>query len=97
MADTKDPVAWKKASQALASLTITQLGRETPIEAVYRLALNSLARKDKPLTGRYTWTSRRGSGGRLVHVGGFGDRGASVGNGVPWITYDALGVCLSRN
>ena len=97
MADTKDPVAWKKASQALASLTITQLGRETPIEAVYRLALNSLARKDKPLTGRYTWTSRRASGGRLVFVGRFDGRGAYVNDGGPRVTTDFLGVCLSRN
>lgn len=97
MADSKDPDAWKKASQALSALAINRFSRETPIEVVYRLAMNSLARKEKPLGGKYTWTSRRASDGRLVDVGAFGGAGASVHYDVPGYAHDFLGVCLSRS
>lgn len=88
---------WQKASQELASLKITKLARESPVEAMYRLAVNSLARDAKPLPGMYTWTSGRASGGRLVLVGNFDAVGAYVINVDPGLTNGFLGVCFSRS
>ena len=45
----------------------------------------------------YTWTSRRGSAGRLVDVGSFGAAGVTVDRSGPVASYDDLGVSFSRS
>lgn len=87
---------WKRGSQMLVDLAITKLTRELPVEAMYRLILNDLARKEKLLPSEYTWTAGRGSGGGLVYVGGFGAGGARVGGYGPGHCYGLLGVSFSR-
>ena len=87
---------WKDASKMLSELKITQLLRETPVEAILRLVLNSYAKDHKPLPSTYTWTSRRASGGNLVLVGSIDYDGAIVYNFDPSYTNGILGVCLSR-
>lgn len=69
---------WKEATRRLSELAITKLTRESPIEVMYRLALNDQARQKKQLPSMYTWTGRRRSDGGLVCVGGFGGDGARV-------------------
>lgn len=88
---------WKDASRMLSELALTQLLRETPVEVLLRLILNSYAKNQKPLPSTYTCTARRDSGGRLVPVGHFDDDGARVYDGVPGRTTSHLGVCLSRS
>jgi hypothetical protein len=87
---------WQKASEALANLKITQLTRELPVEAMYRLILQDGARDDKLLPSTYTWTGRRASDGRLVYVGSLASDGADVYRASPDYVPGFLGVCLSR-
>lgn len=87
---------WKDAAELLEQLKITHLTRETPVEAMYRLVLQDRTNKEKLLSSKYTWTSRRDSDGRLVHVGGFDSLGADVRSGRPDDSDSSLGVSVSR-
>ena len=97
LAKSSTDTEWKRGSQMLANLALTKLTRELPVEAMYRLILNDQARKDKPLPSTYTWTAGRGSGGGLVYVGRFGEKGASVHSDNPGYRHDYLGVSFSRS
>ena len=87
---------WQEGSRRLSELAITKLTRESPVEAMYRLAFNDQAKNEKLLPGTYTWTSGRDPDGSLVYVGDFDERGADVGGGDPGLTSVIIGVCLSR-
>ena len=87
---------WQDASKILSELVITKLTRETPVEAMYRLILNSKARQQKPLPSIYSWTAGRASDGILVYVGSFGGDGADVDGVDPTVSDGALGACFSR-
>ena len=87
---------WQKAAAELENIEITKLTRETPIEVLYRLALNERENK-KRLLGNYTWTPRRSSIGGLVRVGDFDSHGVDVRNYEPDDSGDDLGVSFSRS
>lgn len=87
---------WKEASHWLASLKITKLTRETPVEVMYRLILQEQTNKKRSLSNRFTWTSRCSLSGELVFVGHFNSDGVVVTNNVPDLSYITNGVCFSR-
>ncbi len=86
---------WEKAAEELENLAITKLTRETPIETIYRLALNERENK-KRLLSNYSWTSRS-SYGELVIVGGFDSSGVGVSSSRPDDSIiGSVGVSFSR-
>lgn len=87
---------WQEAAKRLSELKINQLTRHTPVEIAYDLAANLLFRNRRLLEGKYAWTNRQTSGGRLVIVGGFQSSGADVDDWYPDAADDHVGVCLSR-
>jgi hypothetical protein len=88
---------WKKAAEKLEELAITKLTRQTPAEAIYDIFVYFQNKGERLLENMYTWTSRRGSDGELVLVGGFGSGGAFVDGRRPGGSYGALGVSFSRS
>jgi len=87
---------WAEAARQLSALKLNQLGRHTPVEALYDLMIRFQNSEDRLLEGMYTWTSRLTSDGGLVNLGDF-DAGGVCVNGVgPGRSYSALGVSLSR-
>ena len=87
---------WQKAAEELENLEITKLTRETPIEVLYRLALNERENK-KRLLPNYSWTFRRSSNGKLVYVGDFDSDGVIVNGSGPGFSSGILGVSFSRS
>lgn len=88
---------WKKAAEKLADLKINQLTRQTPAEALYDTLVyfqNTGRRLNEKM---YTWTKRRSSDGRFVHVGRFDSGGADAYGGRPGHSGDGLGVSFSRS
>lgn len=69
---------WQKAAERLESLEITKLTRQAPVEAIYDLLMYHRNNDERLLEGKYTWTKRRDSDGRLVGVGDFGSGGAGA-------------------
>lgn len=84
------------AGNHLAELKITSLTRETPVEAMYRFVLQDRTNKEKSLSSKYTWTSRRDSGGGFVYVGPFDSDGALVRSRQPDDSLSHIGVSCSR-
>lgn len=88
---------WQQAAEKLANLQITQLTRQEAQEALFDMLTVFLNTNDERILEKmYTWTSSRGSDGRLVRVGFFGAGGAFVHGWRPDGTLDHLGVLLSR-
>ncbi len=88
---------WKEAAKQLSELKINQLTRPTPVEAIYDVATNLLQNDERHLESTYTWTRRRGSGGRLVGVGRADSDGAGVYADGPDYRIGSLGVSFSRS
>ncbi len=88
---------WKAAAEKLSKLSITKLTRQSPVEAIYDIVVHYQNTDERLLEEMYTWTSARDSGGRLVHVGGFGAEGVNVNGSSPDSRYDFLGVSFSRS
>jgi hypothetical protein len=88
---------WKRAAEILANLKITKLLRQSPVESLYDLIVYFQVNNTRLLPNQYTGTSRRGSSGRLVHVGYFDSDGVDVRSALPGISRDALGVSFSRS
>ena len=86
---------WKSAADKLEKLQITQLARESPVEAMYRLILQDQENKEKLFPSQYTWTLGRDSGGEFVIVGYFGSDGADVSRDASAIG-SILGVSFSQ-
>ncbi|MDO8523753.1 MAG: hypothetical protein Q7R74_00820 [bacterium] len=88
---------WKRAAEALSTLPLNALMRETPVETMYRLILTNEARGKKLLPSTWTWSKRRDSRGGLVCVGRFDEQGAYVYRDYPGYRDGHLGVALSRS
>jgi hypothetical protein len=88
---------WQKATEILSGLKFNQLVRQTPVATLYDLLLVLQAGDERLLEDKYTWTSRRASGGRLVVVGYFDSRGADVGHWLPGLSDVCIGVSFSRS
>lgn len=88
---------WRKAADQLASLKITTLTRQTPVEVLFDDITYFLKNKEKLLENTYTWTSVQASGGHLVDVGRAASGGAGVYGYGPADRYGPLGVSLSRS
>jgi hypothetical protein len=88
---------WKKAAEKLEKLQINQLTRQTPVETIYDLIAYLHTNNQRLLENKYTWTKRRFSDGRLVHVGTFGSRGALLLDWRPGNSDGSLGVSFSRS
>jgi len=81
----------------LEALNLTELCRQSPVEALYDITAYFQTTGERLLPNRYTWTKRRGSGGRLVGVGGFDSGGVGVDSPTPDDSNDFLGVSFSRS
>ena len=88
---------WKEAAKQLSELKINQLVRQLPVENMYDLVMYFKNNKKRLLEGKYTWTSRRASSGKLVSVGHFDSDGASVAYWTPGSVNGRLGVSFSRS
>jgi len=88
---------WQEAAKQLSELAITQLTRQTPVEALYDLPTNLLTNNDRRLERTYTWTRRRYSGGEFVDVGLADAVGAYVNAYEPDYRIGYLGVSFSRS
>lgn len=88
---------WQEAVKQLSELKINQLTRQLPVETMYDFLMYFKNNKKRLLEGKYTWTYRRASGGRLVGVGGFDAGGAGVDRWAPDGALDGLGVAFSRS
>jgi hypothetical protein len=88
---------WQEATKILEELRITKLTRKSPSEAVYDFIAYFKTNKERLLENMYTWTSRRGSDGRLVDVGLFDSGGARVPRDTPDDSHGILGVAFSRS
>ena len=87
---------WKKASEQLANLKITQLTRQNPAEVVYDILLMKEKNDKYILSGIYTWTKSRLSDGWLVFVGNAAYNGSDVYSLTPVSSHSSLGVSVSR-
>ena len=87
------------ADEILEGLKITSLTRETPVEAVYRIVLQEQTNKEKLLSSKTTWTSRRASDGCFVEVGQFDSFGIQVIGGTVTNGIQSVwtGACFSRS
>jgi len=88
---------WKKAAEELANLKLTELTRQSPVEALYDGLMFRETNKKYLLPGVYTWSKRRDSDGDLVYVGNSGASGADVLSGNPVYSYSAIVVSFSRS
>lgn len=88
---------WQKAAEKLSNLKISQLTRQNPAEVLYDIAIYFQNKGERILENKYSWTSSRDSGGRLVCVGGFGAGGVNVAGWEPDDSDDGLGVAFSRS
>lgn len=88
---------WKAAAEKLESLSITQMTRQTPAEAIYDLIMAYQNNEERLLSDMYAWTSKRDSDGFLVDVGPFGSVGVLVLGDNPGARHDDLGVSFSRS
>ena len=88
---------WKAAAEKLESLSITQMTRQTPAEAIYDLIMAYQNNEERLLPDMYTWTSRRDSDGDLVFVGSFRSDGVRVSSDDPGNRGGILGVSFSRS
>ncbi len=88
---------WKEAAARLEALKITELTRQTPVEALYDLLMYQQNNSERLLENMYSWTGRRGSGGLLVGVGLFLSGGVRVRADLPGLRSDDLGVSFSRS
>jgi len=88
---------WKKAAEKLEKLQINQLTRQTPIETIYNLIAYLHTNNQRLLENKATWTKRRFSDGRLVHVGHFDADGAYLYCWLPDRSHGDVGVSFSRS
>ncbi len=88
---------WQKAAEKLSNLKINRLTRQNPAEVLYDIAIYFQNKGERILENRYSWTSSRPSGGRLVGVGSFDSDGVSVGRWRPDYSLVSLGVAFSRS
>jgi hypothetical protein len=93
---TKTEPDWKRASDILVSLKITDLCREKNIDIFYRILFASLAKQRKDLPDKWVWSKTRSSGGKFVDSGSFDSFGASVDGDGPGHSSGSMGVCFSR-
>ena len=87
---------WKKAATMLAKLKLNQLTRQSPAEVIYDSIVVLQNNDERTLEGKYTWTNRQTSDGRLVVVGCTGAKGAYVSRWAPDGAIGIIGVVLSR-
>jgi len=87
---------WQKATEELAGLAFNHLCRETPAQVLQSVALSKCINHEYPLSGRWTWTNQRSTGGFLVCVGNAASDGVRVGHGYPEISFGYIGVRFSR-
>ena len=78
--------------------TLVPPGEEIPTARVVltAMAIHFLATGERLFSDHYVRCVDETSGGRLVHVGGFGPDGVRVGHWRPAYSYGVLGVVLSR-
>jgi hypothetical protein len=88
---------WQEAAARLEALKITQLTRQTPVEALYDLLMYQQNNEKRLMENMYSWTGRRGSEGRFVPVGRFGSDGVGVSAYRPDDRAGPLGVSFSRS
>ena len=88
---------WQEAALRLSNLKINKLLRQLPVEAIYDWLVYLENNNVRLMEGKYTWTHRRDSSGRLVSVGYFASAGASVSHWTPDAVDGALGVSFSRS
>ncbi|HEY4516212.1 MAG TPA: hypothetical protein VJH67_03445 [Candidatus Paceibacterota bacterium] len=89
---------WQEGARQLALLTFNQLHRETPAEALWRVALHQRVNGIRLLPdGTWTWTNALSSDGYLVNLGAFDSDGVGVGGDDPDRSNSYLGVCFSRS
>ncbi|PIZ01061.1 hypothetical protein COY62_00405 [bacterium (Candidatus Howlettbacteria) CG_4_10_14_0_8_um_filter_40_9] len=88
---------WQKAAERLGNLSIAQMTRQTPAEAIYDLITAYQNTDERLLPNIYTWTSGRASDGKLVGVGHFESDGVDVNRHLPGYRYGYLGVSFSRS
>ena len=88
---------WQKAAERFEQLKLTQLTRQTPVEALYDTMMAFQNNDERILPSTYAWTPRRSSYGELVYVGDFGSGGVDVDSDEPDYRYDFLGVSFSRS
>jgi len=87
---------WQRAVERLEGLAITKLTRQAPVEALYDSLVYFQNTSNRLLEKIWTWTNRRGSGGRFVSVGYAGAGGVYVGWIGPDVRINNLGVSFSR-
>jgi len=95
--ESSNGTEWKRAAEMLENLQITQLLRQSSVEALYDLIVYFQITGVRLLSNQYVWTSCRASDGYLVRVGSFWFVGASVSGSEPDSRYDNLGVSFSRS
>ncbi|MDD3774044.1 MAG: hypothetical protein PHW50_02070 [Patescibacteria group bacterium] len=95
--ESSDEFEWKRASEILSNLKITQLLRQSPVESLYDLIVYFQVNGTRLLPNQYSWTSRRDSVGDLVGVGYFGSDGVGVDDALPGSSNGDLGVSFSRS
>jgi len=88
---------WQEAAKQLSELKINQLSRQLPVETMYDFLMYFKNNKKRLLKSKYTWTSRRDSGGKLVGFGDADAAGAGVGRWTPDRVGGSLGVAFSRS
>ncbi|HLC44044.1 MAG TPA: hypothetical protein VJK08_02895 [Patescibacteria group bacterium] len=80
----------------ISSLSINQLTRQSPAEAIYDLVVYFQNNTERLLPKIHSWTKRLSSGGWLVNVGRFNADGANVSRYRPGFHVGDLGVSVSR-
>jgi MoxR-like ATPase len=97
IAPLMDDQGWQKAAEKLSLLKLNVLTRDTFIERMYLMKLLNQTQGKNILSGTYTWTRSRASGGDLAGVGGFVADGAHVYRYDPHSRSSNLGVSFSRH
>jgi len=94
---SRDEAVRKPAAEKFESFQITELFRQTPVEALYDITVYFQTTGEKLLSKLYTWTKRRDSDGGLVDVSSFRTGGVEVGRYKLGDSHADLGVSFSRS
>lgn len=86
---------WKKAAELLSNLKITQLTRQSTVEAYYDILIYFQNNRQRLLESHYTWTKCRGSNGRIVMAGRLAVGYTHIRIDVPDYSSSSLGVSFS--